>query len=83
MQYRSPELFQKVVGTLFKYGDGAVALTSDFDQMFLQVKVKEDDINSLRFLYSDVENEKEGLLCTKTIETYLVLAVHRLVQTMH
>ena len=47
---------------MFKFPEGAVALIADNEQMFLQVKVKEDDTHCLRFLYSDVESENERIV---------------------
>ena len=57
-----PDNLQKTCWTLFKFPEGAVALLADIEQMFLQVKVKEDDTHCLRFLYSDVESENERIV---------------------
>ena len=35
-----PTLLQKLVGVLFIFRKEAIAITVDFEQMFLQVKVK-------------------------------------------
>ena len=60
-----PDLLQKLVGTLFKFREGAVALTADIEQIILLVKVKENDTHSLKFLYSDVEIENERTVIYK------------------
>ena len=48
-----PDLLQKLVETLFKFREGAVAHTADIKQMFLQAKKKEDETHCLTLLNSD------------------------------
>ena len=61
----------------------AVALIADIEQMFLQVKVKEDDFHCLRFLYSDVGNETERIVINNYNGHIFGARGHQLVQTMH
>ena len=60
-----PDLFQKFVGILFNFWGGAVALIANIQHVFFQFEVKEDDTHSLRFLYSDSENENERIVIYK------------------
>ena len=51
------DLLKNFIRTLFKFREGAVALTADIEQMFLKSKC-----NNLIFLYSNVENEIERIV---------------------
>ena len=46
-----------VIGTIFGFRDGPIALTADIESMFLQVQVPERDKSCLRFLWRPTMNE--------------------------
>ena len=46
---------------LFKFREGAIAITDDIEQMFLQVKVKQEDTYCLRLLYPDNKNKSDKI----------------------
>ncbi|CAG4984592.1 unnamed protein product [Parnassius apollo] len=46
-----PDLLQSLFGVLLRFREGPVAVTADIQDMFLRVKVREDDRDSLRFLW--------------------------------
>ena len=45
-----PDLIHGLIGTLFRFREGTIALTGDIESMFLQVQVPERDKGCLRFL---------------------------------
>ena len=45
------DLLHGFIGTTFRFREGPIALTADIKSMFLQVKVPEQDISCLRFLW--------------------------------
>ncbi|XP_026744651.1 uncharacterized protein LOC113505985 [Trichoplusia ni] len=46
-----PDLLQSLFGVLLRFREGPVAVMADIQDMFLRVKVKEEDRNCLRFLW--------------------------------
>ena len=52
-----PDLLQGLIGTIFRFREGAIALTADIESMFLQVQVPERDKSCLRFLWRPTVNE--------------------------
>ncbi|KAJ8723754.1 hypothetical protein PYW07_007734 [Mythimna separata] len=46
-----PDLLQSLFGVLLRFRQGPVAVMADIQDMFLRVKVREDDRDSLRFLW--------------------------------
>ena len=52
-----PDLLQGLIGTIFRFREGPIALTTDIESMFLQVQVSEQDRSCLRFLWRPRTNE--------------------------
>ena len=52
-----PDLLHGLIGTIFRFREGPIALTADIESMFLQVQVPEQDRNCLRFLWRPRTNE--------------------------
>ena len=52
-----PDLLHGLIGTIFRFREGPIALTSDIESMFLQVQVPERDKSCLRFLWRPTMNE--------------------------
>ena len=52
-----PDLLHGLIGTIFRYREGPIALTADIESMFLQVQVPEQDRSCLRFLWRPRTNE--------------------------
>ena len=52
-----PDLLHGLIGTIFRFREGPIALTTDIESMFLQVKVPERDKSCLRFLWRPTMNE--------------------------
>ncbi|GBP29306.1 hypothetical protein EVAR_79003_1 [Eumeta japonica] len=53
-----PDLLQSLFGVLLRFREGRVAVVADIREMFLQVKIREEDRDSLRFLWRENENEE-------------------------
>ena len=51
------DLLHGLIGTIFRYREGSIALTADVESMFLQVQVLERDESCLRFLLPQTMNE--------------------------
>ena len=45
-----------LIGTIFRFREGPIALTADIESMFLQVQVPEWDKNCLRFMWRPTVN---------------------------
>ncbi|XP_037809650.1 uncharacterized protein LOC119602292 isoform X1 [Lucilia sericata] len=56
-----PDLNNSLISVLFKFREAPVAVCGDIREMFLQVAIKNDDINSQRFLW-------RGLDCNDSIQ---------------
>ena len=52
------ELLHGLIGTIFRFREGPIALTADIESMFLQVQVPERDKSCLRFLWRPTMNER-------------------------
>ena len=52
-----PDLLHGLIGTIFRFLEGPIALTADIESMFLQVQVPEQDRSCLRFLWRPRTNE--------------------------
>ena len=53
-----PDLLHRVIGTIFRFREGPIALTADIESMFLQVQVPERDKSCLRLLRRPKVNER-------------------------
>ena len=56
-----PDLLHWLVGTIFRFREGKIALTADIESMFLQVQVPEKDKSALRFLWRPKFNEPKQI----------------------
>ena len=52
-----PDLLHGLIGTIFRFREGPIALTADIESMFLQVQFPEQDRNCLRFLWRPIANK--------------------------
>ena len=52
-----PDLLHGLIGTIFRFREGPIALYADIESMFLQVQVPERDKSCLRFLRRPKVNE--------------------------
>ena len=52
-----PDLLHGLIGTIFRFRERPVALTTDIESIFLQVQVPEQDRSCLRFLWRPRTNE--------------------------
>ena len=52
-----PDMLHGLIGTIFRFREGPIALTADIESMFLQVQVPEQDRSCLRFLWRPRTNE--------------------------
>ena len=54
-----PDLLNNLVGILMRFRTGKIGVMADIQQMFHQVKVCEEDRDSLRFLWRDLNETKK------------------------
>ena len=59
--YTGPNLLNPLFGVLFKFRQGRIALCSDIKYMFLQMRVVEEDLPALRFLYRESKEEEPSV----------------------
>ncbi|GBP67619.1 hypothetical protein EVAR_98673_1 [Eumeta japonica] len=52
-----PDLIRSLLGVLVRFRQGRVAVSADIKEMFLRVKIREEDRDSLRFLWRNNMNE--------------------------
>ena len=52
-----PDLLHGLIGTIFRFREGPIALKADMESMFLQVQVPQQDKSCLRFLWRPRTNE--------------------------
>ena len=57
MLLAGPDLLHKLIGTIFRFREGQIALTTDIKSVFLQVQVPEQDKSCFRFLWRPTVNE--------------------------
>ena len=54
-----PDLLNNLVGILLRFRSGRIGVMADIEQMFHQVYVSEEDRDSLRFLWRDLDETKK------------------------
>ena len=52
-----PDLRHGLIGKIFRFREGPIAMTIDIEPMFLQVKVPKQDRSCLSFLWRPITNE--------------------------
>ena len=52
-----PDLLHGLIGTIFRFRKGPIALTADIESMFLQVQIPERDKSCLKFLWRPTMSE--------------------------
>ena len=75
-----PDLLHGLIGAIFRFREGPIALTADIESMFLQVQVPEQDRSCLRFY--GVQELTNLFRYTNISVTYLELRVLQLARTM-
>ena len=53
-----PDLLCNIHGLLLRFRQYEVAVTADIEAMFMQVVIREEDQDALRFLWSDNDEER-------------------------
>lgn len=53
-----PDLLQSLFGVLIRFREGRIGVVADIKEMFLQIKVTEQDRDSLRFLWRGEDRKK-------------------------
>lgn len=53
-----PDLLQSLFGVLVRFRQGPVAVAADIKEMFLRIKIREIDRDSLRFLWREKNDQK-------------------------
>lgn len=51
-----PDLLQSLFGVLVRFREGPVAVISDIKEMFLRIRIREEDRDSLRFLWRESQS---------------------------
>ena len=59
--YTGPNLLNPLFGVLLRFRQGRIALCSDIKDMFLQMRVVEEDLPALRFLSRDSKEEEPSV----------------------
>ncbi|XP_045772958.1 uncharacterized protein LOC123872620 [Maniola jurtina] len=54
-----PDLLQSLFGVLLRFREGPVAVVADVQEMFLRIKIREADRDSLRFLWRGEDRKKK------------------------
>ncbi|KAL0819308.1 hypothetical protein ABMA28_007441 [Loxostege sticticalis] len=67
---QGPDLLENLLGILFRFREGQVALTADIKEMFPQIRIREEDRDALRFLWREAQFKS-----TKPIKEYRMTAV--------
>ena len=55
--FAARDLLHGMIGTIFRFREGSIALTADIESMFPQVQAPERDKSFLRFLWRPTMNE--------------------------
>lgn len=58
MLLKGPDVYNSIVGVLFRFREYSVAVTGDIQEMFLRVKLISEDHCSLRFLWRNCESRE-------------------------
>ncbi|XP_034836304.1 uncharacterized protein [Maniola hyperantus] len=53
-----PDLLQSLFGVLLRFRQGPTAVAADIKEMFLRIIIREEDRDSLRFLWRETESEE-------------------------
>ena len=56
---KGPDLYNSLVGVLFKFRERAVGFGGDIREMFLQVTIKPEDCHAQRFLWRGIDRKRE------------------------
>ena len=78
-----PDLLQELPGILIRFRERLVAIAGDIDQMFLQVKIQQQDRPALSFLWRNMEHDRPpdtyemtkaifGAKCSPAIASYVL-----------
>jgi len=81
--HQGPKLQRDLFAVLLRFRRNAVAIVSDISEMYLQVMVKENDRKFLRFIWRDMEPERDpdhyefnrvvvGMSCSPFLAQYVV-----------
>lgn len=64
-----PDLLQSLFGVLLRFRQGPVAVVADIKEMFLQIRIRQEDRDSLRYLWrgGDANNEIKAYRMTSVI----------------
>jgi transposase InsO family protein len=68
---QGPDLANNMVGVLLRFRFGTIAVKSDIESMFYQIKVIEEDRNMLRFMwYKGGEFASQPIICRMTVHPF-------------
>lgn len=59
MLLEGPDLLRSLMGILFKFRECPIAVTADIEEMFLQVKIREEDQAAQLFLWREREDRRK------------------------
>ncbi|XP_022783263.1 uncharacterized protein LOC111324045 [Stylophora pistillata] len=65
-----PDLLNSLVGVLMRFRTGRIGVMADIEQMFHQVRVCEEDRDSLRFLWRDLDETKRPSEYKMTVHVF-------------
>ena len=68
-----PDLLNNLVGILMRFRTGKIGVMADIEQMFHQVGVCEEDRDSLRFLWRDLDETKRPSECKMTVHVFVTV----------
>ena len=67
---QGPDFTNNLVGTLMRFRQDKIALVADIEEMFLQVKVPEEDQEALRFLWWENEHDETPSEYTMSVHIF-------------